>query len=472
MQESLSRRDFLRKLRGLSALGLLYMTGGCERLVEKINSRPVRRDLSRLSPADPVIQAYRHAVAAMKALPPADPRNWQRLAQLHRNQRPRRNWYFLPWHRAYLACFEKICRQLSGYPQFALPYWNWASHPAIPSAFWSGGVNSLLNSTRLATPSDSVDPALAGPGAMNNVFNQTNFLAFGGSPASAPLSSGTAGVLESASHNGVLNLIGGDMATSMAPLDPLFWPHQGMIDRCWVEWNLHRRHDNPSDPRWKDFSFPDFPDESGNPVSVTVQETALFPIFNYGYEDPPSGNSIPGLSSRAEIRALEDFARKGAPARWNFSRRFELKKQVELEIGGRSSMDIRIDPSPIALALESGRSRLLLTVEDSVVAQPGDFFVRVFVNQPDASASTSISDPNYAGSFAFLLDEEQEGVRPQGASFLVDITDTLRRLNQSGSLANPQQAGIQLVAAPFANRKLRTQKMSIGRVELGVLPDD
>jgi hypothetical protein len=41
-----------------------------------------------------------------------------------------------------------------------------------------------------------------------------------------------------------------DAATSKAapesPLDPIFWTHHCMIDRCWVEWNITRNHANTS----------------------------------------------------------------------------------------------------------------------------------------------------------------------------------------------------------------------------------
>src|SRR3712207_7159774 len=43
---------------------------------------------------------------------------------------------FLPWHRAYLGYFEQICRELSGYPRFALPYWDWTAEPKVPDGMF------------------------------------------------------------------------------------------------------------------------------------------------------------------------------------------------------------------------------------------------------------------------------------------------------------------------------------------------
>ncbi len=463
-----SRRDFLGNMCSLTALGLIYATGGCEKLPDEIKNRPVRRDLAGLSAGDPVVQAYKDAVAAMKALPLADPRNWVRQAQIYLNHSPRGNWYFLPWHRAYLAYFEKICRQLSGYSRFALPYWNWTANPRIPSVFQGDGSNALFNTTRIATPSEFADPAFTSPASINNVLSQTSFQVFGGGAVNEQRAPDTVGLLESTAQNGIQSFAGGDMATLMAPLDPLFWPHQAMIDRCWTEWNLNRRRDNPSDSKWVNFTFSDFADEHGNAAGITVQETVLLPILAYTWDDFQPGQSGPGLSS-AERRALETFVRKGAPAQWNFSRRFELQKQVVMEIGGSPNRDIRIDPAPIKMAIESGRNRLLLKVDEVELSHPADFFLRVFVNEPAASTFTPIEDPHYAGSFAMFFDEREGFIRRENPSFLVDITDTLRHLNQSGVLAD-SRAGIQLVAAPFPHRALRPQKLTIGRLELGVLP--
>jgi hypothetical protein len=90
-----------------------------------------------------VLQSYRKAIRAMLALPPTDPRNWYRQALIHTLDCPHGNWWFLPWHRAYLGWFEQICRELSGDSTFAIPYWDWTEatpgtpfKPGIPLAMF------------------------------------------------------------------------------------------------------------------------------------------------------------------------------------------------------------------------------------------------------------------------------------------------------------------------------------------------
>jgi hypothetical protein len=87
--------------------------------------------------ADPTtLDSFKRAIRAMLALPPSDPRNWYRQAIIHVLDCPHANWWFLPWHRGYLLHFEEICRELSGNPQFALPFWDWTSTPRVPDALF------------------------------------------------------------------------------------------------------------------------------------------------------------------------------------------------------------------------------------------------------------------------------------------------------------------------------------------------
>lgn len=83
-----------------------------------------------------MLKSYARAVRAMLALPPEDPRNWYRQAIIHTLDCPHGNWWFLPWHRGYLGWFEQVCRELSGDPQFALPYWDWTAEQKVPDGMF------------------------------------------------------------------------------------------------------------------------------------------------------------------------------------------------------------------------------------------------------------------------------------------------------------------------------------------------
>ena len=101
----LERRDFLASG---TALATMLALGGCERILERIRNRPVRRDASAMASNDPILEAYRDGINQMIGLGGGDPRNWTNQANIHLNSCPHGNWYFLPWHRAYLMSLEAI----------------------------------------------------------------------------------------------------------------------------------------------------------------------------------------------------------------------------------------------------------------------------------------------------------------------------------------------------------------------------
>jgi tyrosinase len=137
---SCSRRDFLASA-GAAAVAL--NSASCLRAQAPpslITPKYRRLNLSDRA-AEKSLKSYEKAVTAMLALPPSDPRNWYRHALIHTLDCPHGNWWFLPWHRGYTGWFEKICRELSGDADFALPYWDWTESPRLPDAFLQGNLN-------------------------------------------------------------------------------------------------------------------------------------------------------------------------------------------------------------------------------------------------------------------------------------------------------------------------------------------
>lgn len=169
----LDRRAFL-SLGGISIATL----GSPARLLAQRGS-VVRRSIHSMSPGDPDLAAMSRAVAAMKALPQSDARNWIRFADIHRNFCPHGNWYLLPWHRAYLAAFENICRELSGKADFALPYWNWTSNRQLPAAFTDDGNANPLNHPRPGANGLRLADDMVGPRVISRILSSPDFEAFG-----------------------------------------------------------------------------------------------------------------------------------------------------------------------------------------------------------------------------------------------------------------------------------------------------
>jgi tyrosinase len=126
---------------------------------------------------------------------------------------------FLAWHRRFLVRLEERLRQVDS--SVTLPYWDWISDRSMPAPLnrqellreW--GVTRDWDPSQLPTDAD-LEPAR----------NQKTFETF--QPR-----------LEQV-HNFVHNAVGGTMAASSSPADPLFWLHHANIDRLWAEWE--RRH--------------------------------------------------------------------------------------------------------------------------------------------------------------------------------------------------------------------------------------
>ena len=85
-----------------------------------------------------MLASYAKGVEAMLKLPADHPQNWFRNAFIHLMDCPHGNWWFYVWHRGYLGFFERTIRNLSGDPNFAMPYWDWTQLPQIPDGLFDG----------------------------------------------------------------------------------------------------------------------------------------------------------------------------------------------------------------------------------------------------------------------------------------------------------------------------------------------
>lgn len=487
MVQEIVRRAVLQGGAGIAALASAAALGGCERFFDKIAARPVRRNIATLDPNGAEMNDYRAAVQAMRALPSTDRRNWTRQAQIHQNFCPHGNWFFLPWHRAYLFYFEKICQGLINKPGFGLPYWHWQASPQLPAAFWGAG-NPLFDANRSIGPTSTSNPSFTGASALQGVLNNTDFQLFASGASTAPRggSGGFYGALEGTPHNYVHGgFVGGDMATWMSPLDPIFWCHHAMVDCMWVQWNIRCRNANTNDSNWANYSYTPFCDETGAPTTITTAATILMPLLSYRYDDPLIGNGTcpsgsppqstePVTRSRREgemdRNTLQAFLERGAPSRLEARRRVTLGRGLDAVVG--KSAVVRADLTSADLdPVVQGEERLLLNIAD-VKEPPGkDLFLRAFVNLPDAGAATPVEDPHYAGSFAFFSDEHAQPHEGGGVKFLTDLSETVRTLRRGGQLGEREPISVTLVPVPVRGQAVDAgTSISVGETLLVFSP--
>jgi len=195
----------------------------------------------------------------------------------------------------------------------------------------------------------------------------------------------------------------GDMFSNLtASYDPIFWPVHANVDRLWWEWQQRHPSSNPVEL-----------DAVLTPWSYTIRDT--LDMHRFGYEYVKSTSVVPVGAS--------------AP------------------VGRFVSPPIDI---PDAVRQSSGRAEVRL---HRVPQLPRSCFIRVFLNLPDANASTPLDHPHYAGYLAVFGHGECYGgpghcdpppprarkydLRPRShntpRNHRVNVTKTARRLLDGGA---------------------------------------
>ncbi len=302
-----------------------------------------RKSVATLGTAGDDLDWYAKAVAALRQLPLTDPTSWRYMAAVHGypghdtdplaiagealpstadqqqfwNQCQHQTWFFLPWHRGYLACFEEIVAamvvKLGGPPCWAVPYWNYsaAGNPAArslpaaflnatnadgsPNALWLEGRNMTDAAHQLAVGSVSLECLTHAPftGTANG-----GEPGFGGGETTFSHFGGVSGRLENLPHNIIHDDVGGLMSDpNTAALDPIFWLHHANIDRLWDVWT-HRdpTFTDPTDAAWlTDVCFP-LHDSAGGVVSFTPSQMLDTTMVRHGYRYDNIADPIPKTS--------------------------------------------------------------------------------------------------------------------------------------------------------------------------------
>lgn len=237
----------------------------------------------------PQYASFLNAVRTMKAnTNAASPSSWAYWTNVHVNYCPHGIAYFLAWHRGYLYYLEQQLRIVSGDNTLSVPYWNYYKYPIIPAEFTDPTPGNPLYMPRAGT---SVYNALSLSPFASGVWNFQR----GTTNAFEPQ-------LESAPHNPVHNLIGGEMANMTSPRDPIFFLHHANIDRLWHAWALPDGKGIPgtsnpynastSNSYWAGF----FTYASG--LTMPRYRTYYPGWLNFDYSDDTKPTSLP-LSARA-----------------------------------------------------------------------------------------------------------------------------------------------------------------------------
>lgn len=432
---------------------------------------PQRKSLGVLPVNDPIIDAWRETVRKLREKPASDKLSWSNLASIHGtasgfNKCPHGNWYFLPWHRAYLLMYERLARDLTGFKEFALPYWDWTNYRQLPAAFtsetWNGTRNHLYEA-RSMSPTDSLPNENVGTDVMRTIMNGSDFEVFGTSrplnqnsldPSWITRRTGSQGELEGNPHNNVHGLVGGVMGGVRSANDPIFMTHHCNIDRIWAVWRRNGGVDS-TNAFWLNMPFQDhFLNTDGSPYSPKVSDLLAPETLGYTYGDlgpevSPRPNVValssrinsiflgPAVSSAVGVRKFQAANTGEAMA--------TQPLEIPVSIGTGLVASVARQPSFAGPELSSanrlqeaaGRGpRVLAFLREVATTNSQSTQYRVFLNCDYLSQQTPLADPHYVGTFGFFGDESGGHGDHEGLpSITVDLTATIQRVFGSAPAA-------------------------------------
>ncbi|MFC0676735.1 tyrosinase family protein [Lysobacter korlensis] len=455
---SVSRRSFIR---GLATVPVgLWLAGKVH-----ANTTHIRYDLS--SPeGHEMLRILAQGVAKMKALPGKRPQGWlwqwythfvngnttkadeiSRLlggptttlgmfaeetwntCQSHAGQNANN---FMPWHRMYVYFFEEIVREITGRPDFALPYWNYTSHdPAkrgvvpvefrLPNdplfgTFYRSFRTSLANSGQpihQGQPGDPMDISVA--------MAKTHYSTIDGVQ-------GFCRAIDSGVHGRIHVLTGTSKnmgAVPYAAQDALFWVHHANIDRMWASWNANG-NPNPTSGSWRDREFV-FVDGKGQRVTGRLRDFFDTNVLGYRYDRHigPDGRegSATLMTASAARRSVGTVAER-------------IGSAPSVELAARPIRSIvRLEDGKPATALDpSGSRRTWLIVKDlHTWAQP-EVLYHVYLSPRGGGIGPRV----YAGNIHFFDAEFHDHGNSNldealGENFYsFDVTEILQRIAANG----------------------------------------
>lgn len=470
-----------------------------------------RPDAWKLGPGwNDTLLWYARAVIELKKKPITDRTSWRYLAAMHQfdrdhwidlglidedtelpdasdsdiawNQCQHASFYFLPWHRGYLARFEQIIaatiESIDGPPGWKLPYWNYLddTNPdarKIPEAFLletlddGVTVNPLFDVPRYGQTELGPDPEQQIDDINLDAMSEPDFtgtVSFGGSatPFSNP-SLGRAGQMEINPHGTVHVLVGGARSQydygylasfDTAGLDPLFWLHHCNLDRLWSAWMTRPGVAMESGKKWLDGPTPRHfavPKVDGSGLETfTARDTLDGGKFWSDYENLYAGSGISPQTGASAIGVGQGVTAMAEPEVIGAN-------DAMLSIGTQP-VDTAVSIAPAAgtavvaamgpaAPAEAAPTRLFLMLENvrGVSAAGG---IKVYINLP---AGTPPGAPDYVAGSAALFGlgaatKVDGGHGGNGLTLTFDISALAQRLIAAGDF-DPKHLRIKVVAA-------------------------
>lgn len=300
--------------------------------------------------------------------------------------------HFLIWHRMYIWHIEKIIRKVSGYNDFALPYWGYCNkedslkNRTMPSLFRDSSSSvfeqSRFDSLNMGNPID-------GPGtralALNQLFDNKLYYTFNSNIDQAPhgamhdyIGLGN-GLLIPMTFNRVTNKktnYGLMSSVPTAAFDPIFWTHHSNIDRLWQQWTNSPNGQQVTKEMLKDAPWPyEFYDENGKKVVYSIEQV-LKVLYNMDYDFDDTK-----VYAKAQKKKLMAYDLQGIPAVDTMASK---KMQVKMTNNSTAfSISVPADKAKEVMSLDS-TSIVLVSVVVSFKNKPEGNY-EIYLDLPKGS---------------------------------------------------------------------------------------
>jgi tyrosinase len=353
---------------------------------------------------------------------PNDPNDFQQL-------------FFLPWHRFFVYYFEEIIRKVLNDDTFTLPYWNYLTSTAndriMPPEFrdpqnplFVQNRNAWVNAGKRIDSDPSVTPI------NNQCFRESKYIRF-------------CGAIDANPHGAVHVDVGtetnmGDVPT--AAQDPIFWVHHCEIDRLWESWNRVAAHKNPV---WPDRSFV-YADANGNSVIRKCKDADRVALLGYQYDNYYISPFAP-----ARLPAAAPAAALAAAASVQETTRAVANGPLQLSPGGSR---ITMQPPP-ALALPNANGveaaaalkplfqvapgqQLYLVLGNIQIPNKIATGVNIYLDLPEGQKGQGPSDVHYVDTLNFfgIHVREPNGSHAADHQRTFNVTEVVKALQAKGLL--------------------------------------
>ena len=384
------------------------------------------------------------------------------------------SWYFLPWHRMYLAAFELIIQHSLEDDEWSLPYWysidpDDASKASLPPAFLDLTLadNNLQSDERSEVarsggpfygtiPVDLLNNSLIDALQSGTFATPQGVATFaGGQRSDLNFSGDEAGLLEDVPHGLVHSLVGNDYVGNTvvnpgwmgsfytAGLDPLFWLHHANLDRLWQVWlELDDSHVNPTD----DSAFLDteftFPHPTEGTVTWRIGDALDTNFFGYEYESvaPPSVLAPPEpLPDPDEQPQPEDNVSNSGPSSGPLRSERSLPPRVlgaasDVSLTSADRVPVEMTPERRRDPVPEGVERAYLRVE-GITGTTGAPLYGVYVNVPEGADPADYPELRAGSVSTFGMEESSRTDETHdggGLTATFDITALRDRLAEAG----------------------------------------